>query len=209
MQTNPFSTRFIQPGAISYHRFDGGTLNDLAVQFLQLPTRRGIIVGPHGSGKSTLIASLETELRLLRPDSEIYAYRLSSDGASTSALRASFRTWKASSIVIIDGFEQLSFWSRMKVAWKVQRHSLLLLVTAHAPLRGFETLWQTAVDAESSHWVVHRLLDQSMENGGQAQLVQSLLQSDEWNRSRTKHGQNLRESLFDMYDWWQAITARG
>jgi hypothetical protein len=30
-----------------------------------------------------------------------------------------------------------------------------------------------------------------------------LLQSDAWKTSRDRHGSNLRESLFDMYDWWR------
>ena len=31
-----------------------------------------------------------------------------------------------------------------------------------------------------------------------------LLSSKEWSDSRARHGQNIRETLFDMYDWWQS-----
>lgn len=34
-------------------------------------------------------------------------------------------------------------------------------------------------------------------------ILEEMMQSQEWIRSRNKHGENLRESLFDMYDWWR------
>src|SRR5581483_12050635 len=56
-RVNPFSTRFIQPGAIPFHF---PTPDGLAaiVRRLEGAGGRGQIIGPHGSGKSTLLAAL-------------------------------------------------------------------------------------------------------------------------------------------------------
>lgn len=199
MHANPFSTRFIQPGAIEYQRFDGGTINELAQQFLELPSKRGSIIGPHGSGKSTLLANLVSEFQSLRPNTQIYALRFSTERSPRAALHDSMSAWTSESIVILDGYEQLSFWSRFQVNRRVARQSIVLLATAHQVIRGFHTLWETSVTETSSRWVVERLLQQTV----RPEMATDLLASEAWALSRSRHQQNLRESLFDMYDWYQ------
>ena len=60
---NPFSTRYTRPGAIPF-RFPPGTSADGLVEQLRRQQWRGAIVGPHGSGKSSLVAALVPPLRL-------------------------------------------------------------------------------------------------------------------------------------------------
>ena len=199
MPPNPFSTRYIQPGAISYECFDGGNVTRLADRIVNLTSKRGSIIGPHGSGKSTLVASLIPEIRSIRPESQIHQLRFSTDRSASRSLRKSVREWTSGSFAILDGYEQLKFWSRILVEWTARNRSISILVTAHQPIRGFETIWETSVNESSSHWVVEKLLRQSESPNA----LRELLQSEDWARSREKHGQNLRESLFDMYDWWQ------
>jgi len=199
MQTNPFSTRFIQPGAIAYQCFEGSSVSDLAERFLQLTSKRGSIVGPHGSGKSTLVASMIPILGARRPETKIHQLRFSTDQLASRSLKRSIAEWTRSSVVILDGYEQLGFWSRQMVEWAARSRSISILATSHQPLRGFETVWETSVDDASSRWVVEQLLQQSGPSNGSNEL----LESEDWARSRAAHGQNLRESLFDMYDWWQ------
>ena len=204
MHPNPFSTRYIQPGAISYECFDGGNVTRLADRFVNLPSKRGSIIGPHGSGKSTLVASLVSEIRFFRPESQIHLLRFSTDRSASRSLRTSVREWTPGSIAILDGYEQLKFWSRVLVERTARNRSICVLATAHQPIRGFETIWETSVNESSSHWVVEKLLQQS----GSPDAINELLQSEDWARSREKHDQNLRESLFDMYDWWHRKVAR-
>ena len=203
MQPNPFSTRYIQPGAISYECFDGGSVTRLADRILKLPSKRGSIIGPHGSGKSTLVASLVSEIRTIRPESQIHQLRFSTDRSASQSLRMSLPEWTPGAIAILDGYEQLKLWSRVSVEWTARNRSICILATAHQPIRGFETIWETSVNESSSHWVVEKLLQQS----GAPEAVRELLQSEAWARSREKNGQNLRESLFDMYDWWHQKVA--
>jgi len=200
MLTNPFSTRFIQPGAIDYQRFDGGTVNELARQILKLPTKRAAIIGPHGSGKSTLLANLVSDFQSLCSRTEIRLLRFSSEQSPRAALSASMPTWALASIVILDGYEQLGCWSRLRVERRATRRAVTLLATAHSRIRGFETLWEATVTEESSRWVIQQLLEQSKSS----EIVTDLLASADWAYSRKKHGQNLRESLFDMYDWYRS-----
>ncbi len=83
--SNPFATRFICPGATPYHFQASGRLNtsgrlrsgnrwvdpwgqeqEQAIEQLVSALKRsqcGAIIGPHGSGKSTLIATIEPRLR--------------------------------------------------------------------------------------------------------------------------------------------------
>ena len=171
----------------------------MAERFLELPSKRASIIGPHGSGKSTLVASLVHEWNQVRPETIVHQLRFSTGLSASRSLNGSIDSWSQSSILILDGYEQLNFWSRIKVAWTVRRRSIRILATAHQHLSGFETLWETSVSDSSSHWVIELLLGLSECPDALAQL----LKSTEWECSRSKHGQNLRESLFDMYDWWQ------
>ncbi len=204
MQPNPFSTRYIQPGAISYECFEGGNVTRLAERIVSLPSKRGSIIGPHGSGKSTLVASLVSEIGCIKPQYQIHQLRFSTDRSASRSLHKAVRKWTRGSIAILDGYEQLKVWSRVMVEWTARFRSVCILATAHQPIRGFETIWETSVNESSSRWVVEKLLQQS----GSLDQMRELLQSDDWARSRAKHGQNLRESLFDMYDWWQQKASR-
>lgn len=200
MHANPFSTRFIQPGAIEYQRFDGGSVSELAQRLLTITSKRVAIVGPHGSGKSTLVANLVAEFRSMLPETELHALRFSSEQSPRAALTASMAEWTSDSLVILDGYEQLSFWSRLLVGRSASKRGITLVATAHNHLRDFETLWETSVTETSSHWVVQQLLQQA----ARPEMASTLLASEDWARSREKHRQNLRESLFDMYDWYHA-----
>lgn len=60
--SNPFSTRFIRPGAVTYHFPEGISAVGLTQQFLQQHLGRAAIVGPHGSGKTSLLYALSPHL---------------------------------------------------------------------------------------------------------------------------------------------------
>src|SRR5437764_10280820 len=57
MSSNPFATRFIRPGAIPFLFLDGDSAEAI-IERLKANHWRGQIVGEHGSGKSTLVATL-------------------------------------------------------------------------------------------------------------------------------------------------------
>lgn len=203
MSSNPFSSRFIQPGAIEYDFFGRDSIQSLSDRFLALRSRRGMIVGPHGTGKSTLLDALQKDFSTRCPDIPLVHERFSRAPNSARSHRVSASDWPRDSIVVLDGYEQVSLWSR----WWIQRASrqkrIRLLVTAHQPLRSFELLWRTSVDKQSAEWIVKHMLRLANQEDSDPNL-QLLLSSKEWSDSRARHGQNIRETLFDMYDWWQS-----
>ena len=98
-------------------------------------------------------------------------------------------------IVIVDGYEQLSCWSR----WRLQRRCRVvgagLLVTAHGPTN-LPSLFRTAVDLELTERVVTQLLADA--GPGAETAADISLQDIRWAWQR--HNGNLRETLFDLYD---------
>jgi len=121
---NPFSTRFVRPGAIPY-RFATG---DSAAQFVErffAAGRRGQIVGPHGAGKSTLLAMLIEEFAAR---GEVVKHFELHDGQRSLPRPLEIAP---KSIVCIDGYEQLSYLSRAAIAMFAARRGCGLLITTH------------------------------------------------------------------------------
>ncbi len=187
-RVNPFSTRFVEPGAIPYH-LPGG-LAELADRF-RADGGRGGLVGPHGSGKSTLLASL---LPLLT-DFTVRRVRL-----NTSDRVLPPDLWSLPGprpLLVVDGFEQLGWFARRRVVRDCRRAGAGLLVTTHRSV-GLPLLYRTDVTPETLAWVLDRLVppaDRAVLDG-----------FDSAERLRAHRG-SLRDVLLELYDRWEA--ARG
>src|SRR5262245_8000246 len=126
--SNPFSTRFVRPGAVSFI-FPAGVTVDSLVERLKQQNWRGAIVGPPGSGKSTLLETLipaiEQAGRIVRKVGLHDDQRRLPDDF----------VWPDSSqplgVIVVDGFEQLGWWARRKLEVAHRRCSWGLLVTLH------------------------------------------------------------------------------
>jgi hypothetical protein len=192
VNSNPFSTRFIRPGALSFLFAEGESALTL-VEKLRGHHWRGQIVGPHGSGKSTLLAALLPAL----------------DAAGRKVISLSLHQGQrrlppldrealaATTQLVIDGFEQLSWWSRWRVRWLCRRRSAGLLVTAHADL-GLPTIYRTQPSEALAQRVVSALLPSAEQEISPADV----------SRAYTAAAGNLRETLFALYDVYQAKTQR-
>jgi hypothetical protein len=203
---NPFATRCIRPGAIEY-LFDEGQSAESLVEALAASGWWGQIVGPHGSGKSTLLAALAPVLAAAGRRAVWRVARGSGAGdrewgvsgpvpravAPSEAHGAvAAQAPDAATQVIIDGYEQLSWWSRRQVAWLCRRCGAGLLVTAHRPL-GLPTLLTTLPREQLAQRVVQRLLPAGDTTVSQADVAAAFAAS----------GGNLRETLFALYDVYQ------
>lgn len=261
---NPFATRFTQPGAIPYQFPPDVSLESLATKFFHQHHGRAAIVGPHGSGKTSLLYAItpylgivhqyhlcqgdpvpKTQLHQIphlfhhaehtkQPNEQnktstavshakqIYWYRLMSrrgrslplsanDQSATEdsrrVLLRSAKKWNRNTLVIVDGWEQLSPMLRVWLFWAIRRTRSQILVTSHRPTL-FPTLWTTDVQPEVAVRVVQSLLDRHAEETSTDTLgtevkkeIGSWKPSQEsLNERLVEHQGSLREVLFNLYD---------
>jgi len=183
---NPFSTTFVRPGAVPFLFPAGVGIADLVTQ-LETQDWWGQIIGPHGTGKSTLLAGLMQALVSAGREPLWYAFR---DGViSLPSFRAEHLGLHPEAVLVIDGYEQLSSWRRWRLCRACRRSAGGLVVTAHASV-GLPGLYNTSVDADMAQRVLSHLNRERTSNVSPEDLVQCL----------TIRKGNLREALFDLYD---------
>jgi len=186
---NPFSTRNIRPGAIPF-RFPPGETPERLVQRLGSHDWRGEIVGPHGSGKSSLLAVLIPALEQAGRD--VILIELHDGQRNLPVDLGSLDALRDNALVIVDGYEQLSLWSRRGLKRFCGLHGVGLLVTSHRPA-GFPPLFQTGSSVALAEEVVGLLLPD----------WKQLLSRDELARRFDLHHGDLRELLFGLYDLYE------
>jgi energy-coupling factor transporter ATP-binding protein EcfA2 len=188
--TNPFATRWTKPGAIQFDFGGRATIDDL-VQRLAQRNWRGAIVGPHGSGKSTLLAMLLPALEASGRKSMLV--RLHNGQRQLPVSYRHFERLGPTSIVVIDGYEQLGHMPRWRLSRQCRRHGYGLLVTSHRRC-GLPELFRTEPDLA----LVEQLIDRSLPP--HAGLISRMDIQHAWRR----HAGNVREVLFELYDVFEA-----
>lgn len=192
--SNPFATRFIRPGALAYQFVPGESAGSI-VERLQQSGWRGQIIGPHGSGKSTLLAALGPAIAAA--GQRVWSTCLRE---SQRAMRAGWVRESAdnsASLIVIDGYEQLSAWQRMRVRAACGRRGWGLLVTAHSDV-GLPTVVETKSDLTRALSVVQALLVE------RKMTIAPEVVAEHFRAA----GGNLRETLFRLYDVWQELETR-
>ena len=205
---NPFSTRYTRPGAIPF-RFPPGSGADELVAQLRSEGWRGAIVGPHGSGKSSLVSALVPAIR--RAGKEVLLVELHDgqrrlpvdlekrsgvfvcpDDPAAKAIDPTKTPDPFSCVVIVDGYEQLSWWNRLRLRRVSRRRGLGLVVTSHART-ALPLLFRTATSLGLARTIVQSLL------AGRPELVTAEQLA---RRFESRQG-DLRELLFDLYDLYE------
>ena len=151
--------------------------------------RRGVLVGPKGHGKTTLLEELER--RLESDGFEIRRLRLRVDSPTPDAetRRRLGTALHDGAVISIDGLELLRLWTwrRLRRAW---RPAGGLLATAHRPGR-LPTLHEHRTTPALLRSLVRELLAEDKDlhtvEGGLDELF-------------GRHGGNVRECLRELYD---------
>jgi energy-coupling factor transporter ATP-binding protein EcfA2 len=188
---NAFSTRRIRPGQLAYRFADGLPLETLVLR-LETHGYWGEIVGPHGSGKSTLLEHL---LPLCEDRGKVVdRFQFRTDQRQLSVSDERRRSWNASTLVVVDGYEQLSWWNRWRLKRWCRQAGAGLLVTAHRTM-GLPRLHKTSTSLELLRTLVSELVRESPEAWRPSDT--------EVSEAYRAHGGNLREALLQLYDDYQ------
>ena len=186
---NPFCSRRIRPGALPFQFPEGDDAASL-VDRLARNGWWGQIVGPHGSGKSALLAALAPAIEQAGHNTLLIELH---DGQRRLPMSlGSDARIGASTMLIVDGYEQLGRMSRFRLKRYCRRHAAGLLVTAHAPV-GLPGLFRTSPELELAQKIVGEL----------SQGYGSYVDSNDVAQRFSHHGGNLREMLFDLYDVYE------
>ncbi len=162
--------------------------------------QRIAIVGPHGTGKSTLLSNLRPMLE--SQFGYIQWLKLTHEPQQTRHTIAScwqqFRSSAKSmpSCWVIDGYEQLAWHQRWRLVHHLRRNDVCLVVTSHREHCGFRTVQRTAWDPALAHYLTLEKLASA------SPMMQTRLQACLRQRLSDSRNQvpNLRELWFLMYD---------
>lgn len=192
---NPFSTSFVRPGAIAYQFANGESAASLVDRFLAA-RRRGQIVGPHGVGKSTLLKLLRDELEAR---GEVVAHFELHDGQRklTKPNKLAPR-----SIIVVDGYEQLSYLSRVELALSVRRAACGLLITTHRAV-WFPARLPVLAELRPSADVAVKLVASLFAQHGLASNAGGI-SPEKIERIFFEVGGDMRELFFRLYDLYES-----
>jgi hypothetical protein len=186
---NPFCTKRVRPGALSFI-FPPDQSAEALVDRLRQANWWGEIVGPHGSGKSTLLATLVPAIEHAGHRTVLVELH---DGQRwlPRGLKSDPRL-HAPAVLIVDGYEQLSRWSRLLLTRLCRRRRIGLLITTHESV-GLPELHRTVATPDLANQIVAELIGDREFRIPTEEVAQSLAR---------RHG-DLRETLFDLYDLYE------
>ncbi|MGY8767712.1 MAG: hypothetical protein ACKVH8_04660 [Pirellulales bacterium] len=188
LPSNPFATSRTRPGRIPF-AFEEKESLELLLENWEEQRFRGVILGPHGSGKSTLLETIYNYF-----DQQSISYTRFSVRDQTSFSIRELRLVKNSTIVI-DGYEQLSWWSRWQIKNHCRKYSNQILVTAHQSV-GLPIIFQTSPSLERLQY----LADWLMQSHEYHCEIDSSCLEEIWNN----HPSDLRECLFQLYHLYES-----
>jgi hypothetical protein len=190
---NPFSTRYVRPGAIPFQFAEGESAARI-VSKLREGGWRGEIVGPHGAGKSSLVQALLPAIRDAGRTPRLVQLR-----AGDRALPMSWRELAdclPETVIVVDGYEQLSRYCRWRLGRLCARRGFGLLTTSHER-SGLPQLYRFSPGRAALHRVVEHLLRGRSDSGRRIAAADVDQAFDECRG-------DIREALFRLYDVWES-----
>ncbi|TWT64680.1 ATP-binding protein [Allorhodopirellula solitaria] len=217
-RSNPFASRFVRPGALAFRGVDGGAgaeqssdepQHNFAERLIARlrEARCGVIVGNHGTGKSTLLRELAGPLDREMSGgvwvqlTQSHGYRETLNNVRT--LGRLQRSVARGGVFVIDGAEQVPRFLRSWIAHRCRRGGQFALVTSHHELAGFETLYHTELSPELINELLGELLAPEKND------IDPALHTQLRNHLQTRdlrEVSNLRDLWDELYDVAQAYS---
>jgi hypothetical protein len=186
---NPFCTKRVRPGSLPFI-FPLGLGVETLVERLRQTNWWGEVVGPHGSGKSALLATLMPAIE--RAGHPTLLVELHDGQRRLPPELLDNPNLCAPAVLVIDGYEQLGRWSRHRLSRLCRRRAIGLVVTTHQSV-GLPEVYQTVATPELAAQIVAALV-------GDRKFSVS---ADEIACRFSLHRGDLRETLFDLYDLFE------
>ena len=195
-KSNPFSTRYVQPGALAF-LFPGGEGADQLVERLRQSSWWGQVLGPHGAGKTTLLHTLCPLLE--QAGRTIDWFTLHGGQRRLSAeMTERWEAWDSQTLVVVDGFEQLAWLARRRLRRQCRRSEAGLLVTCHQNA-GLPLLYKVQPELPIVLQLVAGLTESSPRLVDEQQVAQRF---ESWDG-------NVREVMFALYDLYELRRCEG
>ena len=195
---NPFETRWTKPGQMTFLPNGFSSISALATQ-IDNKTPQSEILGDHGVGKSSLLRALQTEFDQRSIANHLaYACGESARNGSPLTFSTAKLLWRESDVLFIDGFEQLSWWTRWRIIRYAKKHAHSLVVTCHETQR-LPCLVHLTATKTIVLKLVHRLQ--------QAQQIDEVVSDSDVRELYQLFGNNVRELFFACYDLYEQRTA--
>lgn len=205
LTTNPFSSRCVIPGEIKFVDNNNNACGTAEIVWAKLTWCYGWgqIVGPHGSGKTTLVMDV---IRVAEQCGATIHHCTLRDKTRT----LTHTTWDAltefamrkvsnAALIVIDGFEQLSLGESLRARWcyairKATPRCGGLLITTHTSAWCVPVLYTTRPSLEITTQVVASILGSQVDKVLSARIVEATP------GLHHRHHGNVRLVLRDLYD---------
>lgn len=199
---NPFSSRYIKPGAREYLFPVGESIEKLIER---LHEKRIVeIVGPHGSGKSTLVEMIRKSIECKFSKIVIPSHRDKTE--SLKEIELAIENCSSDDLVIVDGIEQMKASQRNRIFAQCKKNNLMLLVTTHESV-GFETLIRTETNYLLFKQMVDEMLHVQSDGDNYPESVRPVTDA-EIEKVFKEYAPNIREALFALYDIFERRRSR-
>lgn len=197
--SNPFSTRFTRPGAIPF-RFDNQEHERIIVETFAESNFIAQIVGPHGSGKTTLVRVLEPHLKTWFGKIKYVTIRKFGKRLIVESKFAVFSDNESSKphLLVVDGIESLTGLNRWLMKTWCKRNKTGLLATVHRPGNGFPTIATLRPNSSTFLAICDWLQHPSKHKLDHETCLQAF---------KIANG-NFREAFMTLYDQYELEAAR-